>query len=94
MEHYAKHHPQTTRLKATSQASDMVQVGNMNWIKVGKNDFFNVENLAHIWINESVNGFFLMGEMIHNHEEIILSETFDNEDECQDYIKYFLTKNK
>lgn len=57
-----------------------------NWVRVGKGDFFNLDNIAHIWIEHTVNGFYAMGEMMHNQEEVVLSDPFESFQECQIYL--------
>ena len=55
----------------------------MNWIKPNKHDAFNLKNIAHIWIHKSVNGYFLMGEMMHNKEEIVLSASVESIEDAE-----------
>ena len=54
----------------------------MNWIYTSKEDAINLDNLAHVWMQECPNGFFLMGEMIHNQEEVVLGDTFLKKEQC------------
>lgn len=54
------------------------------WINTG-NDCFNLDKFIHIWIEKSVNGFFLMGE-IENGEEIVLSSCFQCPLQCANYM--------
>jgi glycosidase len=53
------------------------------WICIKRtNDFFNLDNIAHIWLEKGVNGYFLMGEMMHNEEEVVLTDNFETPEEC------------
>lgn len=53
----------------------------MVWIlRHDTRDAFNLDNICHIWIDKSVNGYSLCGEMIHNGEEVVLSRSYENSD--------------
>ena len=54
----------------------------MKFIRTSETDFINLENICHIWIQKCPNGWFLMGEMIHNGEEVVLSQTYSIEHSC------------
>lgn len=49
----------------------------MTFLMVSAEDAINLNNLAHVWIEKCDKGYFLMGEMIHNSEEVVLTETFE-----------------
>jgi hypothetical protein len=51
----------------------------MKWVISSELDIFNLDAFFHIWVEKCPNGYFLMGELIHNGEEVVLSSTFDNE---------------
>lgn len=54
-----------------------------NWVLSDSDNAINLNNIAHIWIQNCPNGYFLMGEMIHNEEEVCLSPCFDNKNKCK-----------
>lgn len=66
----------------------------MNWIYTYDDDAINLDNIAHIWIEKSVNGFFLMGEMINTQEDVVLSITFENESECRNCFMNLFNHNQ
>ncbi len=47
------------------------------FIECLENQWFELSQFCHIWIEKSINGFFLMGEWIHNGEEVVLSPSFE-----------------
>lgn len=60
----------------------------MKWLYTLHNDeAINTDNICHIWIENSPNGFFLMGEMMHSGEEVVLSGNCKTEKECQELLK-------
>ncbi len=57
----------------------------MNWIKVGKDNFVNLDKIFYIWIQPYFTEWYLVGSLIHNDEEVRLSENFHDKDECMNY---------
>lgn len=66
----------------------------MKWIYLESGDAFNLSNIAYIWIQKCPSGFFLMGEMIHNHEEVCLTHILDSYDECVNILKQLSAHNQ
>jgi len=66
----------------------------MEWIYLESDDAFNLRNISHIWVQKCHSGFFLMGEMIHNQEEVCLTHIFDSYDECIDIIRQICRYNQ
>ena len=52
------------------------------WVFSSSEDVINLNNISHIWIQKCPNGYFLMGEMINNCEEVVMSQTFESKEEC------------
>ncbi len=50
-------------------------------------DMINLDKIRHIWIEEGVNGFFLMGEFEEDYEEVSLSNSYETRLECIDVMK-------
>ena len=66
----------------------------MKWIYLECGDAYNVSNLAHIWVQKCPSGYFLMGEMIHNQEEVALSHIVDSYDQCVNFIRKISMDNQ
>jgi|KBSMisStaDraftv2_1062788.scaffolds.fasta_scaffold296803_2 hypothetical protein len=56
------------------------------WVRNEINGAINIDNLCHIWVEQGINGYFLMGEMIQNAEEVIVSRTYSTEEEVLDLL--------
>lgn len=65
-----------------------------NWICVD-NDWFNIKDFCHIWIEErrfitgnmiEIDGYFAMGEWRHNGEEVVITKDYQSLDELRHYI--------
>ena len=65
----------------------------MKWLITSKDEAINLDNICHIWIQKCPDGWFLMGEMIHNSEEVVLSLKYDIEDKCRQLL-YSLFHNQ
>lgn len=52
------------------------------WIRNRHDQWINLDNICHIWIDEHHGKYFANGEMIHNKEEVVLSEGFNSEIDC------------
>ena len=61
----------------------------MIWIHY-ENDAFLLNNICHICIQKSCNGYFLLGEMMHNKEEVVLSPYFQEREDCLKILKSIL----
>lgn len=62
----------------------------MNWIRVSEDDFINLDEIFHIWIQKCPNGFFLIGERKLNQEEVVLSQCYVDKLSCfKHMIKVF-----
>lgn len=59
------------------------------WINFSFN-WFNVKDFCHIWIDESVNGYFAMGEWRHNGEEVVLTGCFEKKEDVYNFINHKL----
>ena len=66
----------------------------MNWIYLECGDAINLSNIAHIWVQKCPAGFFLMGEMIHNQEEVCLTHIFDSYDKCINILRKICENNQ
>lgn len=55
-----------------------------NWINLG-NDCFNLDKFVHIWMDKTINGFFVMGEL-ENGEEVVLSGCFQCPIQCSSHM--------
>jgi len=66
----------------------------MEWIYLECGDAFNLNNISHIWVQKCPSGFFLMGEMIQNQEEVALSHIFDSYDQCTDILRKLFINNQ
>ena len=60
------------------------------WIATSGSDLINLDNICHIWIDGTPNGFFLCGEMMHNKEEVVLSLPCEKYEECQSMMRDIL----
>ncbi len=65
----------------------------MNWIYVSESNCINLDDIFHVWIEQSINGYFLMGELRHNGEEVVISMIFQNVFDCQKYMHKILKIN-
>ena len=61
------------------------------WIKYGE-DAFNINEMRHIWVENSINGHFIMGEFVRTNEEVVLSHVFNDKDDCLDYMYEILSE--
>lgn len=55
----------------------------MDWIETTKDQYINLEFVFHVWMEHSVNGYFIMGEITQTGEEVVLSPSFEKEDDCR-----------
>ncbi len=60
------------------------------WIRSIRDMWFNLDAFFHIWVMRSHNGYSVWGELIHNGEEVVLSECFETEEECIYHINIIL----
>jgi len=66
----------------------------MNWIRVSEDEFVNLNEIFHIWIQQCPNGFFLMGERKSNDEEICLSQCYKDKLSCFNHVIKIFTELK
>ncbi len=52
------------------------------FIRTSEEDFINLNNICHVWIQKCPNGWFLMGKFIHNSEEVVLSQCYEEKHSC------------
>ena len=52
------------------------------WSRCSIRDIVNLDCFCHIWVEKGSNGYFLMGEMIHNSEEVVISMDWGTEIEA------------
>lgn len=70
--------------------NQIIKNGKMTWIKIANDEWVNLDQIFHVWIEETVNGFFINGELKHNGEEVVLSKNFNTFDECLKYVNILL----
>lgn len=65
----------------------------MNWIRTSVDQWINLDNVFHIWIDKTENGYFINGELIHNSEEVVLSGPFLSIIDCVDHLNKYIGWN-
>lgn len=64
----------------------------MNFIKVGEEDWVNLDLISRIWIESIEDNYFLVGEFIHNGEDQVISIDFPTKEKCIQHLDKFLEK--